>query len=200
MVDGGFLKKKLYQELDKRLPRAKDIVEKCREITQKPPLEGHELFRVFYYDAPPLAGATITNPIDGKVTDFSSTRQARHHQSLLDTLELEESFAVRKGELSLDGWKITPATIKNITKDNRPLEAGDFTPDIKQKGVDMRIGIDIAWLSLKKIVDILVLVTGDSDFVPVTKLARREGLLVYLDHLGHKGIKRELKMHADRIL
>ena len=38
-----------------------------------------------------------------------------------------------------------------------------------QKGVDIRIGLDIARIAVKHIVDIIVLVTGDSDFVPVMK-------------------------------
>jgi uncharacterized LabA/DUF88 family protein len=68
-----------------------------------------------------------------------------------------------------------------------------------QKGVDIRIGLDMAWIALKRIADALVLVTGDSDFVPVMKFARREGLKVYLEAMGH-GVRRELKAHADRVL
>jgi len=68
-----------------------------------------------------------------------------------------------------------------------------------QKGVDIRIGLDIAWISLKRIVDVLVLVTGDSDFVPVMKFARKEGLRVYLETMGHP-VRRELKAHADFVL
>jgi len=65
-----------------------------------------------------------------------------------------------------------------------------------QKGVDMRIGLDIAWLSIKRIVDSVVLITGDSDFVPVMKFARKEGIRVYLETLRHP-VRRELKVHAD---
>jgi uncharacterized LabA/DUF88 family protein len=63
----------------------------------------------------------------------------------------------------------------------------------------IRIGLDIAWISLKRVADILVLVTGDSDFVPVMKFARKEGLRVYLHPMGHP-VRRELKAHADFIL
>ena len=51
----------------------------------------------------------------------------------------------------------------------------DFAPGFRQKAVDMRIGIDIASLTLKKQADTIVLVAGDSDFAPAAKLARREG-------------------------
>ena len=48
-------------------------------------------------------------------------------------------------------------------------------------------------------VDIIVVVTGDSDLVPAFRFARREGVRGFLDHMGH-GVRRELKAHADIIL
>ena len=48
----------------------------------------------------------------------------------------------------------------------------------------MKLGIDIASLAYKKQVDQIVLIAGDSDFVPAAKLARREGLDVILDTMG----------------
>ena len=72
-------------------------------------------------------------------------------------------------------------------------------PNIEQKGVDLRIGLDIARLALREMVGTLVVVTGDSDFIPAFKFARREGVRVYLHHMGHN-ISRELKVHTDLIL
>ena len=40
----------------------------------------------------------------------------------------------------------------------------------------MRIGLDIATITLKKQANIIVLASGDSDFVPAAKLARRKAL------------------------
>jgi uncharacterized LabA/DUF88 family protein len=45
----------------------------------------------------------------------------------------------------------------------------------------MKIGVDIASISLKHYVDRIVLVSGDADFVPASKLARREGIDFILD-------------------
>ena len=45
----------------------------------------------------------------------------------------------------------------------------------------MKIGIDITSLALKRMVNQIVLVSGDGDFVPAAKLARREGIDVILD-------------------
>ena len=50
----------------------------------------------------------------------------------------------------------------------------------------MRVGLDIASLTLKKQVDVIVLVTGDSDFVPAMKFARCEGAQLFLVTLGHE--------------
>ena len=79
------------------------------------------------------------------------------------------------------------------------ITAADLRPDIQQKGVDMRIGLDIASLTLKKQVGVLVLVTGDSDFIPAMKFARREGAQLFLVTLGHSG-QDGLYEHADLVL
>lgn len=67
---------------------------------------------------------------------------------------------------------------------------------LRQKGVDMRIGIDIASLALKKQVETIILVAGDSDFVPAAKLARREGIDFILDPLW-QNVNADLFEHID---
>lgn len=76
------------------------------------------------------------------------------------------------------------------------LETGSVALNLRQKGVDMRIGLDISTLTLKKQVDTIVLVAGDSDFVPAAKLARREGVQVVLDPLWQK-VNDDLFEHID---
>jgi uncharacterized LabA/DUF88 family protein len=70
---------------------------------------------------------------------------------------------------------------------------------LRQKGVDMRIGLDIASMTLKRQVDTIILVTGDSDFVPAAKLARREGVEFLLDPLWQR-ISDELTEHVDGVI
>ena len=60
----------------------------------------------------------------------------------------------------------------------------------------MKIGIDIASLAYKKQVDQIILISGDSDFVPAAKLARREGIDFILDPMWTK-IKPNLFEHID---
>ena len=55
----------------------------------------------------------------------------------------------------------------------------------------MRIGLDIASPTLKRHVDIIILVSGDADFVPAAKLARREGVQFVLDPLWQTEPRRD---------
>lgn len=198
LLDGGFVKKKL-QERSGSFPTTTEILALCQDIMATGRLKDTVLFRVYYYDAPPLAGQS-TNPVDRSSVDFSGTPQANLNRHLIDSLELEPDFAVRRGHLIQSGWKLGRMALSAIRRTpSKLIEARDLVPDISQKGVDIRIGLDIATLALKRVVDNLVLVTGDSDFVPAMKLARKEGLKVYLEAMGH-GVRRELKAHADLVL
>jgi uncharacterized LabA/DUF88 family protein len=197
MLDGGFVKKKLEQRL-KHFPTVDDVVNFCASVMAKPELATSTLFRIYYYDAPPFEG-TCTNPIDGSVIHFSTLPGTIRAKSLTDSLELKPNLAVRRGLVNDAGWKLGIAALKNLAKTPRAITAKDFVPDLRQKGVDMRIGLDIAFISLRKVADVLILVTGDSDFVPAMKFARREGMRVYLEHMGH-GVLRALRAHADLVL
>ncbi|MEN6411816.1 MAG: NYN domain-containing protein [Veillonellales bacterium] len=97
-------------------------------------------------------------------------------------------FAVREGRLTVNGWKLKQSAIGKAAAELTDI---DFSPDIQQKGVDMKIGLDIAWISLNKITERILVITGDSDFIPAIKLARRNGIQVYLFTLAH-GVTHEL--------
>jgi len=60
---------------------------------------------------------------------------------------------------------------------------------LKQKGVDMRIGLDIAWLATKRLVDAIALVTGDSDFIAAIEVSAQEGIRIYLGIYGTPGLR-----------
>jgi uncharacterized LabA/DUF88 family protein len=118
---------------------------------------------------------------------------------LLRQLSLKDNVAFRAGELSFDGWAIKKREAEKIAQSGRALTANDFVPDLKQKQVDIKIGLDVAWLASKGIVERIVLVTGDSDFIPAMKFARREGIQIILITMGHRQVKQELLVHADEI-
>ncbi|QCI79607.1 NYN domain-containing protein [Hankyongella ginsenosidimutans] len=74
----------------------------------------------------------------------------------------------------------------------------DFELDVVQKGVDMRLGLDVASMAYKRQVDQIVMVTADADFVPAAKLARREGIDVVLDPMNAKAAA-DLLEHVDGV-
>ena len=55
------------------------------------------------------------------------------------------------------------------------------------RSVDMRIGMDFATLSLKRLVQRIILLSGDTDMLPAIKLARREGIQVCVVQVGTFG-------------
>jgi len=197
LVDGGFIKKKLKARY-KHFPTIAEFDAEMTRIKAHAALAGFSLLRIYYYDAPPASGM-MTNPVSGALMNLDAHPDYALNLGLQQTLEMQPDLALREGETAIHGWALGPAALKSIAKKGaRPLVEKDFVPNIEQKGVDLRIGLDIARLSLCKMVDVIVVVTGDSDMVPAFKFARREGVRVYLDHMGH-GVKRDLKVHTDLI-
>ncbi|WP_416376727.1 NYN domain-containing protein [Klebsiella pneumoniae] len=61
-----------------------------------------------------------------------------------------------------------------MTPKKSSINAYNVKPNVQQKGVDMRIALDMSSMSLKKQADIYALVTGDSDFVPIKNLQEKK--------------------------
>src|SRR2546427_2126641 len=164
LLDGGFVTKKLQNRLG-HFPAAAEVDQECQRIAKSPHLANRDLLRIYFYDAYP-AKERLANPIDGSALDLSATTEFKLHISLLDTLELTPNFAVRRGEVVVHGWKLGDYAFKSMMKSPRAPSPRDIVPHLEQKGVDLRIGLDIARLALREMVDIIVVVSGDSDLVP----------------------------------
>lgn len=118
---------------------------------------------------------------------------------LISELECLDRIAFRAGEIIFNGWKIRRHSADELAKSARPIGESDFEPDMEQKRVDIKIGLDVAWLASKRIIDRIVLVTADSDFVPAMKFARREGVQVIIATVGDHSIRKDLRVHADEV-
>lgn len=195
LVDGGFLKYQLGSAADPmNSAKVTDFVERIQKLRV---LAGLRLHRIYFYDAKPLSGTSV-NPIDASTVDFGASGTAARNKSLHAALARAPFFSLRFGELFQEGWRLKGKVLRRNAA-NRPLAAGDIQPNIRQKGVDMRIGLDIASLTLKKHAQVIVLVTADSDFIPAMKFARREGAQLVLVTLGH-GVKDGMHEHADVVI
>ncbi len=197
MVDGAFVTKRFETE-NKRFPEAQDITNLSQRLFHA--LQGSTVYRVFFYGANPFHGSKQT-PLGGPLVDFASTKTALNNTRLLEQLETSEDFAVRRGEVLFEGWRLGRVADRALQRNpKKTVSHTDFVPELTQKGVDMRIGLDIAAVALKRLAHTVVLVTGDADMIPAMRFARREGLRVGLCTMGQPGIRRELRAHADFML
>lgn len=202
LVDGGFYQKRARRLFGEKSPeeRADELIEYCyRHLKRKKEGERH-LYRIFYYDCPP-SSKNVMNPINRKTISLEKSDLFFWTNNFFNQLKAKRKVALRLGELqdSSLSYQLKPEILKKlmsrkITVDQLTLQ--DFKLDIQQKGVDMRIGLDIASLAYKKLVNQIILIAGDSDFVPAAKHARREGIDFILDPMWHT-IKDSLYEHID---
>lgn len=179
MIDGGHLRVVVRKAGLRYDP---DFIER---IALACALPDEEIFRVFYYDCPPFNGE-VKLPVSGEKTLLSG------RDGWLRTLAAKQLFAVRLGVLKFRGFKP-----KKIPIAERPLLDGDFYPDFEQKGVDMRIGLDIATFCKTRAVKRVALITNDTDCIPAMKFGRREGLQVALVSFPNQNPAPDLLHHAD---
>ena len=197
LADGGFVRRKLGTEA--RPMVAEDFKRFVDALRAHPALAPHQLHRIYYYDAKAMTGQA-KNPISGRKINFAAQPAARQSREFCEGVAQIPHVSLRMGETSNPAgqWEIKPAVLAAARR-GMVLQAEDLKPKIAQKGVDMRLGLDIASLTLKRQARIIALVTGDSDFVPAMKFARREGAQVFLVPLGHK-IRDSMREHADLVL
>lgn len=198
LIDGGFFRKR-YREIFGSLPEPDRLANRLYAIAMLHAGGRDNLYRIFYYDCPPL-NKKAHNPVTGRPVDFAKEPQAIYMNKFLNTLKVKRKIAMRLGHLSdFSEWRIRPEFTKDIVTgklDPTKLKENNVSYEIKQKGVDMKIGIDIATLAYKNLVGKIILIAGDADFVPAAKLARREGIDFVLDPMWQH-IHPDLLEHID---
>jgi len=200
LVDGGFFIKRfnaLYNK-EKKMTGA-EVANHLYTMALKHVGNNNTLYRIFYYDCHPIS-KKIHNPVSHKLIDFSKSSEYLFRESLIEELKKKRKVALRLGQLKdNNNWHIYPRVTKELLSGKKAitdLTEDDVYLEIRQKGIDMKIGVDIASLALKKFVDTIVLISGDSDFVPAAKLARREGIDFILDPM-YANVEPQLFEHID---
>lgn len=204
-IDGAFFIKRVRHFEPQHTYNAKRMADLAfsmaiAHLNPKKKAQNDELYRIFFYDCPPLE-KKMHNPITKKAVDFGQSQEAIFRKKLHQEIIKKRKFALRLGKLSDTSvaWHIKPAVQQLLLKNKKAwheLDENDVAINVSQKGVDMRIGLDIASVTLKKQVDKIILISGDSDFVPASKLARREGMEFVLDPMWQK-IPDDLFEHID---
>jgi uncharacterized LabA/DUF88 family protein len=182
LIDGGHLR--AVAKSSNKLYDAKLVQRVAHAVVRSP---DEQLFRALYYDCDPFVG-TVQQPISGHPHQFSQT------SSLLSDIEQLELFAVRRGVLKFRGWD---RKAQSLGKAANAVTDADFNPRWEQKGVDLRLGLDMVGLTETRTAPVVVLLTGDTDMVPAMKLCRGRGLQVAGVDLPGRPIGKELRAHMD---
>lgn len=203
LVDGGFYRKRAVSLFGNKSPaeRAEGLSRYCySHLGDKH--EHRSLYRIFYYDCPPV-DKNAFHPLLQKNINLGKRPEYSWTNDFFKELKHCRKFALRLGRISENQitYNLKYASTKKLM--NRTLKIEDLTEhdfeiNMEQKGVDMRIGVDISSLAFKKQVNQIILISGDSDFVPAAKQARREGIDFILDPMGAP-IKDDLFEHIDGI-
>ena len=201
-VDGGFYTKRASVLFGKKAPkqRAEELKAYCHRHIQK---SQSSLYRIFYYDCPPSDKRIYHLLLKGGVNLAKSEVYKwsnEFHQELLK----KRKVAFRRGEILAhqNGYLIKPESIKALFSGKKQLQdltEQDFFLDIKQKGVDMKLGLDIASVSQAGIVNQIIMIAGDSDFVPAAKTARKAGVDFILDPMWQDSVSGSLLEHIDGV-
>lgn len=203
LVDGGFYRKRAKHLWGPHSPQetADGLITYVRRHLREH-LYVHELYRIFYYDCPPVS-KQIYHPLHKKTLNLAATPDYSWMQEFLGCLKEKRKVALRLGSLDEHNsvCTLTYDSVKKLLDGSLTLDDlsdNNFELILRQKGVDMKIGMDIASLAYKRQVDQIILIAGDSDFVPAAKLARREGLDFVLDPLEMEISKnKDLFEHID---
>ena len=223
LVDGSFFIKRLDSYKRRYFKSAEDLTaEQTVEVLIKTvrkhlfyggngkPATPHHLYRIYYYDAPPLEMKVHyplpdegeTNP---RLKNYKKEPSSILRGKILESLRKQRKLALRLGTTKHDksnSWRLTPSATKDLITGKKrfsEITNRDFTFEVRQKGVDIKLGIDIASLSYEKLVDKIILIAGDSDFVPAAKMARKHGVDFILDPLRNN-IDPSLNEHIDGLI
>jgi uncharacterized LabA/DUF88 family protein len=160
-VDGGYLDSLATDEFGIRIDQSK-LGEEIRRIVAAKTPNSVDLLRTLYYDCLPYQS---NPPTTDEKERFSKKR------SYFDMLRNLPRFDVREGRLVFRG----------LDRSGKQI--------FQQKRVDLLLGLDFALLSGKRQITHVAVVSGDSDLLPAFKVAKEEGISVWLFHGPRKSKK-----------
>lgn len=161
-LDGGYVDKLSDEEFGMRIDFSK-LVNKIVQTVQAKTPDQVDLLRTLYYHCLPYQ----SNP----PTVDESNRYSKK-RSFFAALNALPRFEVRQGRLAFCG----------IDKQGKKI--------FQQKRTDLLLGLDFALLSGKRQITHTAVLAGDSDLLPAFRVAKDEGVLVWLFH-GPKVSKKD---------
>jgi uncharacterized LabA/DUF88 family protein len=203
LVDGGFFHKR-YQRIFKGAHdhTPEQVADNLQKMVEQYLGADFRLYRMYYYDCEPLQ-KKFHHPLTGKVIDFARLPSAKFRINFFEVLKKRKKVQLRLGKLKENKtWRIRSFCTADLLKGKRSiadLHESEVVLEVRQKGIDMQIGIDIAMLAWKKLADRIVLIGGDADFGPAAELARNEGVQFEIDPMENN-IDAVLYQYVDGII
>ncbi|MFW6114293.1 MAG: NYN domain-containing protein [bacterium] len=194
VIDAGYVLK-LLDPFRSKTANNRIEVGHLRAVADRAVESGEELFRIYCYHCPPYGG-TQRKPFNTGTVDFGASGVAKYQTALQESIRLAPRFAFRTGQLRWRGWK---CGFRPSQDPNTPAKNMNWRPEFEQKQVDIKIGLDIAWLASKSIAEIIAIASNDTDFVPAMKFARREGVQVRLLTFAGVSAHNNLVGHSDYV-
>jgi uncharacterized LabA/DUF88 family protein len=157
LVDGGYVHKLAKRDFSRRihLEHLANLFLETRKTIESKVLRSFGSVVAFYYDCPPY----MSNP-----PTEDEIQRLNKKERFFDRLRHELGVEVKEGYLRLVGYGTT----------------GE--PIFEQKGVDMRLGLDLAQMSWSGQISHAAIVAGDGDFYPAVEAAKTNGTAVWLFH------------------
>lgn len=179
-IDGGYL---TYMMMESGFFVNAENIEKIAHACIDPADE--ELWRILFYHCREYEGETQL-PISGEARHW----RPKSHQ-VVDDLARRNYFSVRLGNLAFRGWR------KKSGHRSEVLSDSDFSPVFEQKGVDMRIGLDMSVVAHERLVDRMILISADTDLIPALSLCRQRGIQTVMIDFPDKMLSPRLQEHID---
>lgn len=118
LVDGGFYRDRANRIAGKKTPkeRADELERYCLDHLHDQ-YEKRSLYRIFYYDCPPIEkGKNVYHPLTKKSVKLGESERGKWMSDFLDELRHRRKFALRLGRLSNSGicYNLKPEVTKEL--------------------------------------------------------------------------------------
>ncbi len=111
LVDGGFYRDKANSIAGRKTPkeRADELERYCLDHLHDM-YERRSLYRIFYYDCPPIEkGKNVYHPLTKKSVKLGESERGKWMSDFLDELRHRRKFALRLGRLVIQEFAIIEA-------------------------------------------------------------------------------------------
>jgi uncharacterized LabA/DUF88 family protein len=169
LIDGAYLEMLMIKEHDRaQIDYDKLAVGLVKRVSDSIGLD-LDLLRTYYYHALPWSPP---DPDDEERERVSKKRGFFHR------LEFLPRFMVKLGRT------------QRVLND-------DGSTTYQQKGVDVMLASDMVYLASRSLVDHIIMLAPDADYVPAVRMVKELGVVVHLVHGGNLAASTEMRKECD---